>query len=368
MTQPLPPTPNPQPPIPFLIAGGGTGGHVIPGLAVARELRKQGHEAFFVGTERGVEAKLVPAAGFELVRIRIGGLKRVGLRRTLTTLWQLPVSVLEMYRLLWRRRVRAVFSMGGYAAGPPVIAALLRRIPVVVMEPNAVPGFTNRRIGRFVSRALISFRETAGFFPPGRTEITGLPVREEFFSLAPKPRGPVLNVLITGGSQGSTTLNQAARQSWPLFRESGMKVRFVHQTGVAAHAAMAADFAASGLEGEITPFLTDMPAAFAEADLVVCRAGAGAVAELAAAGKPAILVPFPFAADNHQLRNAQAFERAGAARLATDAELTGERLFQLVRELASAPDALARMAAAARSLAHPGAAQRAARILEEISN
>ena len=358
------PGPRPLAPGPrFLLAGGGTGGHVIPGLAVARELRSRGHEVFFVGTDRGLEAKLVPAAGFELKRIDIGGLNRVGLQQKVTTLAKLPIATMGCLGLV----PDAVFSMGGYAAGPPVMAALLRRKPVVVMEPNAVPGFTNRVIGRFVARALISFPETAAYFPKGRTEVTGLPVREEFFRIPPKPRGEVLQILITGGSQGSRTLNQAARQSWPLFRTCGLPVRIVHQTGPAAYEELRVAFAESGLDGEIAPFITDMPAAFAAADLVVCRSGAGAVSELAAAGKPCILVPFPFAADDHQTRNAEALERGGAARLVRDAEMNGERLCALVSELAASPDALEKMADAARGFARPGAAKRAAEILEEVA-
>ncbi|HUE22172.1 MAG TPA: undecaprenyldiphospho-muramoylpentapeptide beta-N-acetylglucosaminyltransferase [Bryobacteraceae bacterium] len=351
----------------FLFAGGGTGGHVIPALAVARELRHRGHSAFFVGTERGLESQLVPDEGFPLELIQIGGLKRVGLRQTAATLMQLPVSTLYARRLLKDRSVAAVFSMGGYVAGPPVLAALVRRVPVVVMEPNALPGFTNRRIARYVRRALISFPETARYFPYGRTELTGLPVRDEFFSIPPKAPGATFTVLITGGSQGSRTLNQAARQSWPLFRAAALPVRIVHQSGPADCDELRAAFSESGIEGEVLPFIADMPAAFAEADLVVCRSGAGAVAELAAAGKPAILAPFPFAADQHQLRNAQALVRAGAARLVEDREMTGAKLFETVARLAADDVGLARMGAAARSLAHPGAARRAADVLEEVA-
>lgn len=351
----------------FLFAGGGTGGHVIPGLAVARELRALGHSAFFVGTERGLESKLVPREGFPLELIRIGGLKRVGLRQTAATLFQLPASTIEVGRMIESRRVAAVFSMGGYVAGPPVIAALVRQTPLVVMEPNAVPGFTNRRIAMYVRRALIGFPETARYFPHGRTEVTGLPVREEFFGLPPRAAGGTFTLLITGGSQGSRTLNAAARQSWPLLRAAGLKVRIIHQSGPAACDELRAAFAESGLEGEVLPFISDMPAAFAQADLVVCRSGAGAVAELAAAGKPSILSPFPFAADQHQLRNAEAFVRAGAARLVEDREMTGQKLLEIVAQLAVDTAALARMGAAARALAHPGAARRAAEVLEEVA-
>jgi UDP-N-acetylglucosamine--N-acetylmuramyl-(pentapeptide) pyrophosphoryl-undecaprenol N-acetylglucosamine transferase len=347
----------------FLMAGGGTGGHVIPALAVARELRRRGHEVFFVGTERGLEAKLVPAEGFELKKIEIGGLNRVSARQKAATLVRLPFVTLASMSY----RASAVFSMGGYVAGPPVMAALMKRIPVVVMEPNAIPGFTNRAIGRLAARALIAFPETARYFAPGKSELTGLPVREEFFAIPPKPRGDCLHMLITGGSQGSRTLNRASRESWPLFRAAGVSVRIVHQCGASGVEEMRRAFAESGLDGEVTPFIADMPAAFAEADLVVCRSGAGAVSELAAAGKPAILVPFPFAADDHQTRNAEAIERGGAARLVRDAEMNGERLYTLVRELAETQAVLERMGAAARQFARPGAARRAAEIMEEVA-
>ena len=345
-----------------MMAGGGTGGHVIPAIAVARELRTRGHNVYFVGTEQGIEAKLVPAAGFELRRIQIGGLNRVGVRQMLATLGRLPMATFASNRSV--RGVAAVFSMGGYAAGPPVLAAILRRVPVVVMEPNAVPGFTNRSIGRLVARALVSFPETASFFPRGRTEVTGLPVREEFFRIAPKPRGGVLHLLITGGSQGSRTLNHAARESWPLFRQAGLAVRITHQTGANGFAEIRDAFAGCGIEGEIAPFISDMPAAFAAAHLVVCRAGAGAVSELAAAGKPSILVPFPYAADDHQTRNAQAMERAGASRLVRDAEMTGKMLVETVSRIMAD---LARMGEAARPFARPAAARRAADVLEEVA-
>src|SRR5215467_3892319 len=199
-SDPRPPAPGPR----FLMAGGGTGGHVFPTLAVARELRKRGHDVYFVGTERGIESRLVPAEGFDLYQIEIGALNRVGITQKLATLARLPLVTLRSMKF----DAAAVFSMGGYVAGPPVIAALLRLRPVVVMEPNAIPGFTNRRIARFVARALVSFPETARYFPQNKTVLTGVPVREEFFRIQPKPRESTLTVLITGGSQGSRTLNQ----------------------------------------------------------------------------------------------------------------------------------------------------------------
>jgi UDP-N-acetylglucosamine--N-acetylmuramyl-(pentapeptide) pyrophosphoryl-undecaprenol N-acetylglucosamine transferase len=349
------------------MAGGGTGGHVIPAIAVAREIVRAAHEVLFVGTERGVEARLVPAAGFRLEKIRVGGMKNLGVATRLVSLWRLLSETLVQVKRFGEWKPAAVFSMGGYVAGPPVLAALMRGVPVVVMEPNAVPGATNRWIARWVKRALISFDETARFFPKGRTELTGLPVREEFFQISAKSGGGEFTVLVTGGSQGSRTLNNAARESWPLFRESGLPVRIIHQTGLPMHDTVAGEFEKTGLAGEVRAFIADMPAAFAEADLIVCRSGAGAVSELAAAGKPSVLVPFPFAADDHQLKNAQAFERAGAAMLAPDREWTGEKFFDAVRTLYHDRARLKAMGESARKLAHRGAARRAAEILFEES-
>src|SRR5579871_934659 len=328
-------------PATFVMAGGGSGGHVIPALAVARELRARGHSALFIGTRRGLESKLVPAQDFPIEWIEIGGLNRVGLRRTLSTLGELPFSVWQAARMLDRTKPAAVFSMGGYVAGPVLLAALWKRLPIVIMEPNAIPGFTHRRLARFVARALVSFPETMRWFPRERTEVTGLPIRAEFFAVPPKPREGKLTVLITGGSQGSRTLNRAVEESWPLWPNGA--VRLLHQTGASAFDDIAPRFRAAAVDGEITAFLTDMPRAFAEADLVVSRSGMGAVSELAAAGKPSILVPLPTASDQHQLRNAEALEKAGAARLVLDADMTGARLVDQVLRLAADPEAFEKM-------------------------
>jgi UDP-N-acetylglucosamine--N-acetylmuramyl-(pentapeptide) pyrophosphoryl-undecaprenol N-acetylglucosamine transferase len=350
----------------FVMAGGGTGGHVIPALAVAQELKRRGHVPVFFGTARGYEARLVPAAGFPLETIEVGGLNRVGLLRKLRTVWLLPWSAIRVWKWMSRERPSAVFSMGGYVAGPPLIAAILRRVPIVAMEPNAVPGMTNRNVSRWIAKALVNFEETLRFFPPGRAEVSGVPVRDEFFSLRHRPHSEPFTVLVTGGSQGSRTLNAAARESWPLFAEAGMRVRFIHQAGRGNAEELTPAFRESGLAGEVVEFIPDMPAAFAEADLVVCRAGASTVAELAAAAKPSILVPFPYAADDHQRRNAEAMERAGAARLVSDGEMTGRKLFDEVSRFLSAPELLRQMGENAGKLGKPGAAARAADVLEAL--
>jgi UDP-N-acetylglucosamine--N-acetylmuramyl-(pentapeptide) pyrophosphoryl-undecaprenol N-acetylglucosamine transferase len=348
------------------MAGGGSGGHVVPALAVARELRSRGHGSVFVGVRRGMEAKLVPAENFPMEWIETGALKRVGWRQTLATLFGLPAGVWQAARILDRVRPSAVFSTGGYVAAPVLLAALWKRIPVAMMEPNAVPGFTHRHLAQYAARALVSFEETARWFPKGRAEVTGLPVREEFFSVPAKPPGVAPTVLITGGSQGSRTLNRAAEQSWPLWERDA--VRLIHQTGAGMYDELVPRFRASGVAGEISPFIADMPRAFAQADIVVSRAGMGAVSEIAAAGKPSILVPFPGASDDHQLHNAQAMQRAGCARLLLDQEMTGARLVEEVSRMVSDQAALEKMGAAARAFAKPRAARRAAEILEDLAS
>lgn len=354
-------------PIDLAMAGGGTGGHIVPALAVALELRAHGHRPYFIGTRSGMEARLVPDAGYEIEWIEIGQFNRAGAANQIKTALLLPMSILGALSILRRRETRAVFSMGGYVAAPVVVAAVLLGIPVVAMEPNAIPGMVNRRLGRLVTRALLTFPEAAKFFPPGRAEVTGVPVRQAFFDAPEKPAGEPFSVLVTGGSRGSRTLNIATRDSWPLFAKSRMKVDVMLQCGKDMEAELTESLRRSGAAGTVNAFVSDMPSAFAAADLVVCRSGASTVAELAAAGKPAILVPFPFAADDHQMKNAEAMAVAGAARVVRDSEMTGARLFDEVMRLANDPATLKSLARAMREFAKPNAAQRAAKVLEEVA-
>ncbi len=351
------------------MAGGGTGGHVLPGLAVARELRRRGHSAVFVGTVNGVETRLVPPAGFALRLLEVGALKQVTWARRLRTLWELPASFVQAAAILRQAEASAVFSMGGYSSGPVNLMAWAADIPLVVMEPNAIPGFAHRQIGPLVTRALLAFESAGRYFPPGRSEVTGIPIRQEFFDLPPKRHQPAFTVLITGGSQGSTRLNHAVIGSLSHFAGAGLlsAIIFLHQAGTKDYNPVLAGYREFGVQAEVTPFLDDMPSAFARADVIICRAGASAVAEVAAAGRAAILAPFPFAADQHQLRNAQAMAAAGAALVIEDHELTGQRLFAELRGLLESPSRLEAMEQAARRLARPGAAQRAADVIEEVA-
>lgn len=347
----------------FLMAGGGTGGHVMPAIAVAQELRRLGHSCLFVGTREGLESRLVPQAGFPLEWIPAAGFQRAGLRGRAAALARLPRALARCLRLMRELRPAAVFSLGGYAAAAPVAAAVLLRIPVVAMEPNAVPGLVNRLAARFVETALAAFEDTVRWFPPGRAAVSGVPVREAFFRIEWQPPRGVLRVLVTGGSRGARALNRAVRECLPLLKASGLPVDITLQAGAAEAAELERECAASGLPARSAAFLDDMPAAYAQAHLVVSRAGAGAVAELAAAGMPSILVPFPYAADDHQLRNAEAMQRAGAAILIEERNFNGQVLFDTLARLAGAPEELERMSRAARGLARPGAAGRAAEAL-----
>jgi len=353
-------------PYSFILTGGGTGGHIFPALAVARVLEEHGHRLLFIGTREGMESRLIPDAGYDMEFVKSSGLNRVGLRKQMQTALQLPLGVSAALQILRRFRPKAVFSMGGYVAGPVMLAAIFNGTPLVVMEPNAIPGFANRQVARRVYRALLGFDSARRWFPESRSEVTGLPVRPEFFSLTPKRTGQ-FTVLITGGSRGARTLNRTLRESWKYFRESGAPVRLVHQTGPNEHQALAAEFLTAGIQGEVVPFIRNMPEAFAQADLVVGRAGAGAVNEISAAGMASILVPLPTAADDHQRRNAETLVKAGAAKMVLDEEMSGKRIFEEIEALRQRTNQLEQMRERVRQFAKPGAAERAAEIMEEAA-
>lgn len=364
----------------FLIAAGGTGGHVLPGLEVAKELRSRGHDCCFVGTPRGLEGRLVPAAGFPIKFVAAGALKQVSMARRFRTFLDMPGALIAAREILEQRRPAAVLGLGGYASGPIMLMALARGIPVVVMEPNAKPGLANRLAGPFAAWALLGFAEAGGYFPDQRQEFSGIPIRKEFFDLPARTHRAPFTVLVTGGSQGSRRINQAmlaAASTWQTVPAAAKtraddrrlsSVRLLHQTGERDFEEVSAAYQAARIDAEVSAFFDDMPRAFSEADVVVSRAGASAVAELNAAGKASILAPYPFAADQHQLRNAEAMQQAGAARLVPDSELTGERLTAEIMKFLENPGRLDAMEAASRSRAVSGAARRAADRLESLAD
>jgi UDP-N-acetylglucosamine--N-acetylmuramyl-(pentapeptide) pyrophosphoryl-undecaprenol N-acetylglucosamine transferase len=340
-----------------ILAGGGTGGHVIPALAIAQRLKKDyAAEVLFIGTPRGLENRLVPAAGFELRLVEVGALNQVRLATRLRTLFDLPHAVWDASHLLADFRPDLVIGVGGYASGPAMAAAILRRIPTIAFEPNVVPGFANRMIASWVSTAAVQFDQTGRYFR--KYEVTGVPVRPAFFEISPRglyASPPTL--LIFGGSQGAHAINQAVIDALPAFREKVPGLHIIHQTGERDYNDARAAYERAGVGAEVSAFITDMPGIFARADLLVCRSGASTVGEVAAAGKPAIFIPFPRAADDHQRVNAQAFEREAAAVLLEEANLSSARLAEVVGNLLADRANLERMGQAAKKLSHPNAAQ-----------
>jgi UDP-N-acetylglucosamine--N-acetylmuramyl-(pentapeptide) pyrophosphoryl-undecaprenol N-acetylglucosamine transferase len=340
-----------------ILAGGGTGGHVIPALAIAQQLQKDyAARILFIGTARGIENRLVPAAGFPLKLVQVGALKNVSLATRLKTSFDLPRAVWDSRGILSDFRPDIVIGVGGYASGPAMLAAILRRVPTLVFEPNFVPGFANRLVARFVSGAAVHFAETGRYFP--RCEVSGVPVREAFFEIPKQnPVNPKPTLLVFGGSQGAHAINQVVINSVAELRQRVPGIHIVHQTGELDYNDAQAAYANLGDSVEVYRFIDDMPGSFARAGLLICRSGASTVAEVAAAGKAAIFVPFPRAADDHQKRNAEALRRAGAAEMLEESNLSRETLVETVASLFSEPSRLEQMGAAARRMSHPNAAR-----------
>lgn len=351
-----------------MIAGGGTGGHVFPALAIAQEWRSRVRdgEVVLVGTAKGIENRLVPQAGFPLEHIPETALKGIGGVRLAKNILRLPLTLLAAGRVTRRNNPDVVLGVGGYASGPVVLSAVLFGIPTAIFEPNAEPGFANRMVLPFVKRAAVAYPETAARLGE-RGVLTGCPVRAAFFGLAPRGHEPPFSVLIFGGSQGSLALNQAMIEALDFFLPRRHELFFTHQTGERDYHAVRVAYARRAMRAEVSAFFDDMPDRFAQADLIVSRSGAITVAEIAAAGRASILVPFPGATDQHQLRNAQALQKAKAARLVPQEELTPERLATEILTLLDAPQELQRMEEAARPLARPRATQEIVDMLERIA-
>jgi UDP-N-acetylglucosamine--N-acetylmuramyl-(pentapeptide) pyrophosphoryl-undecaprenol N-acetylglucosamine transferase len=342
---------------------------VIPALAIARELRDaHGAEVRFVGTARGLETRLVPEAGFKLELVRSGQLKNVSLATRLRTAIDLPLGVVDCLGLLRSFKPQAVAGVGGYASGPGMLAAILLRVPTLAFEPNAVPGLANRLVGRWVSAAAVNFDQTLSYFRNAR--VTGIPVRAEFFAIQPKTEGP-LRLLVFGGSQGARVLNQAMPKIAGRLLVRFPDLEIMHQAG-ARHAELTANAYEQAGAGEgrvrVKPYLDDMPSEFAASDLILCRSGASTMAELGAAGKASLLVPFALATDDHQRKNAEVFVDAGAARMLTEAELANPaRLLDELTELLADSDSLHAMGKRAQTLARPDAAQQIAGMVLELA-
>src|SRR2546421_10535584 len=356
-------------PVKLLIAGGGTGGHVFPSLAIAQEWLSRGNEreVVLVGTQRGIEMKLVPQAGLPLETLRVAGLKGKGGATLLRNLAMLAPAMLDARRVLRKHKPVAAVGVGGYAAGPMLLATWLGRVPNVIFEPNAEPGFTNRVLARISTRIATGYEVSAREWGK-KALVTGCPVRSEFFSISPRRPGKPFRLLVTGGSQGALPINRVFVDAMDRLAAHKNELAIVHQTGERDYNAVRTAYARREINGEVVPFLTNMPERFAWADIIVCRAGAITAAEIAAAGRAAIFIPFGRATDSHQLRNAQEMSRAGAGRLISEAELTPEKLTSEIFSLLDQPQEIEKLSTAARELARPHAARDIVNLIEEAAN
>src|SRR4029077_3467269 len=345
-----------------ILAGGGTGGHLFPGLAVAREFQQRDAmtEILFVGTQQGIEARVLPQEGFRLETIPVRGLKGRGLRGMFDALYGVPAALLRSLGIIRRFRPHLILGSGGYASGPLLLAGKLKGVRCAIMEQNLRPGFTNKILARFVDRVFTSYRESVAYLPGGKLLETGNPIR--WRQLPEAERSEKFTLLIFCGSAGAHRINVAAIEAMKQLTDLAHALRVFHQTGQADFASIKAAYAALPFEAETTPFIDQMDRAYAQADLVLCRAGATTVAELTAFGKAAILVPYPYAIYDHQRWNAQALQDRGAAEMILDQVLSGEILAARIRSYLSDRGSVERMASAARALGRPEAA---ARIVDE---
>ncbi len=348
-----------------LFAGGGTGGHVYMAVAIRQELERRdpGSRCLFVGTDQGLETRILSPLAFPLRTIRVGGLNRVGGRRMVRTVLQLPASLIDSLAIVREFRPSAVVGLGGHSSGPVVVAAWLRRRPALLIEPNSHPGLTNRLLARFVEKAAVAFRETAPFFG-SRAVVTGIPVRREFHEVRSRAVSDPARLLIFGGSQGSRPINRLVSDALAHLPKG---LRITHQTGPDDVEWVRESYRRAGIEARVRDYLEDMPSALAGADLVISRAGASTVAELTAAGRASVLIPFPAAADDHQRKNARSLERKGAALLREQADLDGPALGRLLEQLLGDQKRLSTMASAARSLSNPDSVGRITDLIEELS-
>ncbi len=345
----------------IVIAGGGTGGHLYPGIALAHEFMRlrPGSSVLFVGTERGLEARVVPREGFALATIRVRGIVGRGVWQAAASLARLPAALGQAWTVLRRFRPDLVIGVGGYAAGPTIVAARLMRRAIVLLEQNVVPGVTNRLLAPLADLVVAAFDESKAACR-GRVEVMGNPVRREVAAAGRTPLPDTPSLLVFGGSQGAVAINRAVTGGLErLAAIPGLSI--VHQTGSNDHAATLAAYGAAGVTATVEPYLDDMGTAYANASLVVSRAGATTVAELTACGRPAVLIPYPHAAHNHQERNARALEAAGAAHVILERDLTAARLGEVVGSLLSDRPRLTRMAEASRNVGRPDAGEQIAR-------
>ena len=349
----------------MIVAGGGTGGHLFPGLAVAETVAAQGEASIlFVGSAYGLEATAIPRTRFAFRALALRGVRGRGLRGALGFAWHLPITLLQSWRIVGAFQPTLVLGLGGYSSVPVALAAWLRRIPLVLLEQNAHPGLANRLLARLARKVCTAYPESARFFPAGKAVHTGNPVRQLGCTRSPAPDR--FTIFAFGGSQGAHTINRALVDAATTLATHVPGLHIIHQTGAADAAWVRECYRDMEADAEVLEFVHDMSAAYGCADLVICRAGATTLAEVTALGKPAILVPYPFAADDHQRKNAEVLRGHGAAQLILNAELSGERLAACVLDLVHDRERLRAMAAAAKQLAVPEATERVITVCRQV--
>ncbi len=349
------------------IAGGGTGGHVFPGLAVAKELKKiiADVRVLFIGTAEGIEAKIIPKEGFDIRFIRSEGLVGHNIYRSVRSVLKMPLSLRDSYKILKDFKPELVFGVGGYCSGPVMLSAFLLGIRTIIHEQNTIPGLTNRALGKIVNTVAVTYHESMNLFPHGKTYLTGNPVREEILK-GDRNRGykifsldkELFTIFIFGGSSGASRINNAVGEALKYLEDFKDNIQFLHQTGDKDFDSMKELYRSRGFKGTVIPFAHEMADAYAVADLVISRAGATTLAELTACGKAVILIPYPFAAGNHQEANARKLWDIGAAQMVLDKDLNGKTLSDLIRYLLNDPDVIGEMERTSRSLGETDATRK----------
>lgn len=348
-------------PLGMIIAGGGTGGHLFPGVAIAEEFlrRNPAHRILFIGTERGLEKKILGGLGLPLRTIRVEGIKGRGPMQTAKALVKIPGSFCASFRILREFSPDIIVGVGGYASGPAVLAARLMGIKTAIAEQNAFPGLTNRILGNFTDRIFLAFSASQQWFPKSRTMVTGNPIRAAFLAERPEERTnhSLFTILIFGGSQGAHAINRIVGEALDDLQHLKDRLCFIHQTGESDRETVTDAYRKRGFTAEVSPFIMGMAAAYRKADLLLCRAGATTIAEITAGGKASILIPFPFAVNDHQTRNADVLSRAGAAEMIAEKDANGPLLAALIERLYRHPEAVRNMGASAAKLGNPNAAR-----------
>jgi UDP-N-acetylglucosamine--N-acetylmuramyl-(pentapeptide) pyrophosphoryl-undecaprenol N-acetylglucosamine transferase len=344
----------------IVIAGGGTGGHLFPGIAIAEEFMKRDEHAqiLFIGTQKGIESKWLGRIGYDLATIDIEGLQGRGVKALIKGFYRIPQSMWQSRRILTRFCPQIVIGVGGYASGPAVLAAHFMGMPTAIAEQNAIPGLTNRILGKFADKIFVTYAGTGSWFSRAKVVLSGNPVRAAFAAVSGSRRAQrdYRQLLVFGGSQGAMMINKSVIEMLPELRKMKTKIRVLHQTGMKDLELVREAYHNCGIEAEVTPFIVDMAGAYIQADLIICRAGATSLAEITAAGKAPVLIPFPFAANDHQTKNAEAMVRAGAAVMIAEKDLSGENLFTVVADLLTDEEKLRRMEASSASLGNVNAA------------